>query len=242
MKTTMWYINFALALIGTIPKLFKAKSLKKQGKLSEYEKYVHAITSKWALGAVKRTGSQVHVHGSENLPKEGAVVFISNHQGNFDIPILIGYVDTPKGFIAKVETRKIPLVRTWMENIHCIFIDRSTLRGSAGAIIEGINTLKEGYSLIIFPEGTRSKHEQIGEFKAASFKLATKPKVPIIPITISGSYKIFEGNNDKVRPAEVNLYIHPAIQTKDLSKEELEQLPSKVSHIIQSKLSLSANS
>lgn len=236
MRTVIWYISFTLTLLGTIPKLLKVKSLKKQGKLSDYEEYVHLITSKWALGAVKRSGAQIEVYGTENLPKQGAVVFISNHQGNFDIPILISYVNYPKGFIAKIETQKIPIIRTWMEHIHCIFMDRSTLKGSAGAIIEGINFLKKGYSLVIFPEGTRSKENKMREFKTASFKLATKPRVPIIPITISGSYKLMEANNNKIKPAQVKLYIHKPIETKDLSKEELEELPEKVYGIIQSKL------
>ncbi len=241
MRTIIWYISFALTLLGTIPKLFKVKRLKKQGKLVECEAYIHQVTSKWALGAVKRAGARVEVYGAENLPGEKAAVFISNHQGNFDIPILISSINKPKGFIAKVETQKIPIVRTWMHHIHCVFMDRSTLRGSAGAIIEGINTLKNGYSLVIFPEGTRSKGDAIGEFKAASFKLATKAKAPIVPITIDGSYKIMEGNNNHIKPAKVKLYIHEPIETKNLSKEQLEELPQQVYHIIQSKLPASSD-
>jgi 1-acyl-sn-glycerol-3-phosphate acyltransferase len=232
----MWYISFALTLLGTIPKLFKVKLLQKQGKQEECEDYIHQVTSKWAMGAVKRSGAQVTVLGKENLPKNGAVVFLSNHQGNFDIPILMSYVPYPKGFIAKIETKKIPIVRKWMEHIHCVFMDRSTLKGSAGAIIEGINILKKGHSLVIFPEGTRSKNQKMGEFKAASFKLATKPKVPIVPITISGSYKLMEQNHNKIKPAQVKLYIHKAIETKGLSAEELAELPERIYSIIQSKL------
>ncbi|WP_171903754.1 lysophospholipid acyltransferase family protein [Cellulosilyticum sp. I15G10I2] len=236
MRTLMWYISFAFTLIGTIPKLFKVNTLKNQGKSIDCEDYIHKVTSKWALGAVKRTGTCVEVYGTQNLPQEQAVVFISNHQGNFDIPILMSYVNKPKGFIAKIETQKIPVVRTWMRHIHCIFMDRSTLKGSAGAIIEGINTLKKGYSLVIFPEGTRSKSNQMGEFKSASFKLATKAKVPIIPISICGSYKIMEANHNQIKPAQVKLYIHECIETKNLSKEQIEQLPEQVYNIIKSKL------
>ncbi|MDF2878177.1 MAG: 1-acyl-sn-glycerol-3-phosphate acyltransferase [Clostridia bacterium] len=236
MRTVMWFISFAVTLIGTIPKLWHVKSLESRGKQEECEKYIHQVTSKWARGTIKHSGSTIQVHGIENIPQEGAVVFISNHQGNFDIPILISYIDKPKGFIAKIETLRIPIVRNWMHLIHCIFMDRSTLKGSAGAIIEGINLIKNGHSLVIFPEGTRSKGIQMGEFKSASFKLATKPKVPIVPITINGSYKIMEQNNNKIKPAKVDLYVHPAIETKDLSKEELEQLPEKIYKLIASKL------
>ncbi|MBU3803256.1 MAG: 1-acyl-sn-glycerol-3-phosphate acyltransferase, partial [Candidatus Cellulosilyticum pullistercoris] len=169
-------------------------------------------------------------------PKDRNVVFISNHQGNFDIPLLMGYIDMPKGFISKIEAKKIPIVAKWMELIHCVFMDRSTLKGSAGAIIEGIKTLKAGHSLVIFPEGTRSKSDHMGEFKSASFKLATKPGIPIVPVTIDGSYKIMEQNHNKIKPAHVKITIHPMIETKGLSKEALEVLPQQVAHMIASAL------
>ena len=78
--------------------------------------------------------------------------------------------------------------------------------------------------MVVFPEGTRSKGEQMGEFKAGSFKLATKAKVPIIPVTIDGSYKIMEGNKYRICPAKVNVYVHKPIETK---------LPELVQKIIQ---------
>ena len=89
---------------------------------------------------------------------------------------------------------------------------------------------------MIFPEGTRSKHDQMGEFKHASFKLATKPGVPIVPVTIDGSYKIMEQNHNKIKPAHVKLTIHPMVTTKGLSKEELEALPDQVANTISSAL------
>ena len=236
LRTSWWYIKFALSLIPPLIKLFKANALKKNGALKEHDAYVYQTTSRWARKRVTDSGSQVEVSGMENLKGLETVVFISNHQGNFDIPILMGYVDKPKGFIAKIETKKIPVVRTWMTHMHCVFMDRSTLKGSAGAIVEGINLLKAGHSLIIFPEGTRSKGNQMRDFKAASFKLAIKPKVPIVPITISGSYKIMESNQNFIVPAKVKLYIHPPIETDGLSKEALEALPEKIAGLIASKL------
>ena len=90
--------------------------------------------------------------------------------------------------------------------------------------------------MVIFPEGTRSKGDEMGEFKAGSFKLATKAKVPIIPVTIKGSYKLMEANGNKIKPDMVEIFIHPEIPTADLSKEELSNLPEKVKSIIGSKL------
>lgn len=236
MRSIYWYLSFALTLIGTLPKLSKAKRLEKQGNLEARERYVHEASTKWMLGNIKRSGSTVEVIGAENIPQDQNVVFISNHQGNFDIPLLMGYINVPKGFISKVEAKKIPVISQWMELIHCVFMDRSTLKGSAGAIIEGIKLIKEGHSMVIFPEGHRSKADQMQPFKAPSFKLATKAGAPIVPVTIDGSYKILEANNNRIRPAHVRLTIHPAIPTQGLSKDELAALPDQVQQIIQSAL------
>lgn len=236
MRTIMWFVSFVFTLIGTLPKLKKAYSLQKKGDLGALEAYVHKTSSKWMLGNIKRSGATVEVHGVENLPADKTVVYISNHQGNFDIPLLMSYIDRPKGFVSKIEAKKIPIIVKWMELLNCVFMDRSTLKGSAGAIIEGIKLLKQGHSLVIFPEGTRSKGDQMGEFKGASFKLATKAGVPIVPITIDGSYKLMELNQNKIKPAHVNLTIHPAIPTKGLDKEALELLPEQVYQIIEASL------
>lgn len=237
MRTIYWYMSFAFTLLGTLPKLRKVKRLEKQGLIEERDTYVHKAAQKWMLDNLRRAGATVEVCGIENLPTDTNVVFVSNHQGNFDIPLLMGYIDMPKGFISKIEAKKIPIVNQWMELIHCVFMDRSTLKGSAGAIIEGIKVLKSGHSLVIFPEGTRSKGGRIGEFKSASFKLATKPGIPIVPITIDGSYRLMEQNHNQIKPAHVKLTIHPMVITKGLNKEELEALPSQVATTIASALS-----
>jgi 1-acyl-sn-glycerol-3-phosphate acyltransferase len=236
-RTIVWFGHFAISLLTKTGPMYKVKSLDRQGKIEEKEAYIHKVTSKWAMSQLKYSGATVFVYGKENIPNDIPVVFISNHQGNFDIPLLMSYIDKPKGFIAKIETLKIPLVRTWMQYIHCVFMDRSNLRKSASAIIEGVKIIKNGHSLVIFPEGTRSKGGPLGEFKAGSFKLATKSNAPIVPITINGSYKLMEANNNKIKAANVELFIHPPIETKNLSKEEQEKLPDMVKKLIASKIS-----
>lgn len=236
LRTIAWYTHFATSLIGTIPKLYKVKALDKKGKIDERNEYIHRTTSNWAMSQVKLSGAKVNIFGKENIPKNIPVLFVSNHQSNFDIALFMSYIDKSKGYVAKVEMNKVPLLRTWMKHMNCILMDRSSLRKSAEAIAEGIKLLKGGYSLVIFPEGTRSKSDKIGDFKAGSFKLATKSKVPIVPVTISGSYRLMEQNGNKIKPAEVNVYIHPMIETAGLTKEEADLLPSKVKGIIKSKL------
>ncbi|MEG1483636.1 lysophospholipid acyltransferase family protein [Clostridium sp.] len=236
-KTIIWYAYFFLSIPLSIPTLLKVKKLDKEGKIKEKDALVHEFTRNWAKRLLKIIDIKVNVHGTENLPKDKNVLFVGNHQGNFDIPIYISSIDIPKGFIAKIELTKILGIKTWMEYINCIFMDRSSIRKSGEAIVRGIKSLKNGKSLVIFPEGTRSRGDKMGEFKAGSFKLATKSKVPIIPITMNGSYKIMESNSNKhLTSAIVDLYIHPMIETSNLTKEEQDHLPERVKSIIGSKL------
>lgn len=236
LRTINWYAHFACSLIAKIPTMYKVKSYAKNHSEKEVDEYVNKITSKWAMKHVKRSGADVKVYGLENIPKDKPVLFVSNHQGNFDIALFMSYIDKPKGYVAKSEIKKVPLLSTWMEYIHCVFMDRKNMKQSARAIVEGIQTLRSGHSMVIFPEGTRSKGDKMADLKAGSFKLATKAKVPIIPVTINGSYKLMEANNNMIKPAEVEMYIHPMIETINLSKEDEKDLHNKVQTIIESKL------
>ncbi|MEG2842222.1 MAG: lysophospholipid acyltransferase family protein, partial [Ruthenibacterium sp.] len=89
-----------------------------------------------------------------------------------------------------------------------------------------------GKSMIVFPEGTRSKGGPMGEFKSGGFKMACKAKAPIVPVVIDGSYKIMEANGNWMRPAHVNITILPPIATAALTREEQKALPQKVAQMI----------
>ena len=184
---------------------------------------------------IKLSDSTVNVHGLENIP-EGPVLFVSNHQSNMDIAIICGFIDKPKGFIAKKELKKLPLINKWITLAGSIYLDRENPRKSMEGILEGIKTLKNGHSLVVFPEGTRSRGDKMGEFKSGSFKLATKSKVPIVPLTIDGTYRVMEANKILIKPSNINFYVHKPIYTDKLSKEEIAKLPETVEHIIRSKL------
>ena len=239
-RSIVWYLNFAFTLLFTLPKLRKVNTWDKNI-LSEEEKlkrddFVFKYVSKWAQNKIKLAGATVKIFGEENIPKNETVLFMSNHQSNFDIALFLACIKTKKGFVAKLELGKIPILNQWMKKIDCVFMDRSSIRKSAEAIAEATKLLKNGRSMVIFPEGTRSKTGALSDFKAGSFKLATKPKVPIVPVTLDGTYKLMEAQGGKVKPATVNMYIHPPIETANLTKEEQLELPERVKAIIASKL------
>ena len=234
MRTICFYITFFFILLVKTPSLILLNAKKNKMEILDFYNESHKHAKKWSSKLIKVSGAKVTVNGYDNIPKDEAVLFISNHQGNFDIPLFLTFIDKEIGFVAKTELLKVPLIRSWMKNIGCVFINRDDLKQSAKTILEGISILKSGHSMLIFPEGTRSNGDELGEFKAGSFKLATKPKITIVPITVDGSYKLMKKKTGKITPNNVTITIHKPIYTKDLNSEEIKELPIKVKEIIES--------
>ncbi|MEG1003692.1 lysophospholipid acyltransferase family protein [Clostridium sp.] len=235
-RTILFYPGIIISLIVSFICLSRVKYLEFRGKEKEKTQAIYNITTHWAKFIMWISGAKVKVYGKENIPKDEAVLFVGNHQSNFDIPLLLSSIDVPRGFIAKKELESWPIISLWMKYINCVFMDRSNIRKSAEAIVQGIQTLKKGYSMVIFPEGTRSKGKPVADFKAGSFKLALKSKVKIVPVTINGSYKLLEANGGKIHGDNVEVYFHKPIDVTNLSKEEIANLHTEVRDIVVSSL------
>ncbi|QOR65154.1 1-acyl-sn-glycerol-3-phosphate acyltransferase [Cytobacillus suaedae] len=234
LRTIFWFLYFFGFLLYSIPTLNRLKKLDPSLSVQERDRKVHQLPQHWSKKLVEITKSQVKVKGTENLP-EGPVLFVSNHQGNFDIPVLLGYVDKPMGFISKIEVKKLPIVPRWMEVMNCVFINRKDRRQAILSIKEGAEKLKKGHSLVIFPEGTRSKGGEVAEFKAGSLRLATDSGVPIVPIAINGTYKIMEHGGVFMRPANVQVNILPPIF--DTENRNVKELAKELQNIIATNVS-----
>jgi 1-acyl-sn-glycerol-3-phosphate acyltransferases len=217
-------------MIGSLFKALKLFVLRKVADSKKVEAYVRKTVKKWADYSAWSIGTEVEIIGKENLP-EGNCLFVGNHQGYLDIPLILSQIDKNIGFVAKKELINIPILSSWMKEIHCVFMDRENPREAIKSINEGVDFLKSGYSMVIFPEGTRSKSDKVGEFKKGSLKLGVKAEVPIVPITIQGTYKAFEDKN-RIKPVKVKLHIDKPIYGKELSKEEQNNL----SEIIRNKI------
>ncbi len=186
----------------------------------------------WGPRIVRELGIDLHISGRENIPDHGPVCIISNHQGYCDIPVCFTALSkTQFGFIAKDDLEKVPKYGTWIKRVRSAMIRRGDARAALKAILEGISYIEQGFSMLIFPEGTRAKCSTMGTFKKGSLKLATKPEVPIVPVSINGTYNVFE-RYGRVRPARVDILIHPPIETKGLSRSDEEELSDRVYDII----------
>lgn len=231
MNSFLWKTYFIGYVANTCLKIPKIKRMKKKGFVEEAEKYINEKALEWGKNTINKAGIKVNVIGKENIPK-GACLFIGNHQSLLDVPVMMGFLDKPMGFIAKKELMKVPGISTWMKQLHCIFMDRENIKESVKSINQGAEYLKDGYSMAIFPEGTRSQGKGLGEFKKGSLKLGTKAGVPIVPVTIDGTYRILEANKGKMIPGTVKITVDKPIIASELTKDEQNNLIVTIRNII----------
>src|SRR5699024_7749753 len=135
----------------------------------------------------------------------------------------------------------IPIINKWMKLIYCVFMDRKDRRQSVQAIREGIRNLKSGYSMVVFPEGTRSRGAKLNNFKSGSLRLATRAKVKIVPITINGTSQMLEENDGKVKPSKVTLTIEKPILPEEYENMKSEELASILKAKIEKNLLVDSN-
>lgn len=178
-------------------------------------------------------GVKVTVIGEENVPKDVPVLYVGNHNSFFDILITYVRVPRPTGYIAKGEMQRIPLLSTWMRNLHCLFLDRSDIKKGLQTILSGVEKIKSGISICIFPEGTRNKTEDdFLPFHDGSFKIAKRAKCPIVPMTINNSSAVFEDQFPKIKKTHVVLEYGKPFRIEDLSPEDTKQIGKYVQNII----------
>ncbi|GGI42192.1 lysophospholipid acyltransferase family protein [Mammaliicoccus stepanovicii] len=224
-RTISYILGYAAIVTTQLPKV---KEKKQQfSDIRMQDKMVHLYADRWANKILNSVGANVHVSGNTEELNE-PVLYISNHEGNFDIPVMIKHLPQPFGFISKKEVEQIPFLKGWMEEMNCIYLDRSSRRASLQMFKDGINKLNEQHSLLIFPEGSRSKGKGVQEFKAGSFKLAKSAKVKIVPVAICGTSNLMEAQNSKkMVPGDVYVHIHEPIEPsifEDKTMQEVSQI------------------
>lgn len=166
----------------------------------------------------------VRVRGRDKLDKTQSYVFVANHEGAFDIFLIYGFLGQPIKWVMKQSLRKIPLVGKACESAGFIFVDSSSPKTAAKTIHEAEAKLKGGASIIIFPEGSRTKTGKMGPFKKGAFQMALDLKLPIVPITINGSYEIMPIDSYFINPHKMELIIHDPIPTRQYAADNIRDL------------------
>ncbi len=178
-------------------------------------------------------GCKLTVLGKENIPKETAL-FVSNHQSYFDILVTQTTVGRPMGFVSKKEMLKLQLLAWYMKDIGCVFLDRDDPREGLKTINQGAEYMKMGHSMIIFPEGTRSKCDDMAEFKEGSLKMAQKAKTLVVPVAIVGTNRLLEIRPGfDIRKGKVTVIYGKPFDLKDVPEEYKRKPAAYTQHIIQ---------
>ncbi len=158
---------------------------------------------------------------------------MSNHLSNFDVPLLFRAIPTPIRYLAKKELYKIPVFAQALHVAGIIKIDRGAGARSYAAINEGVAKAKEnGYSLIVFAEGTRSRDGDIHPFKKGAFRMAISTGLPVVPVTVNGTWDVWPPESKLFYKGHADVFIHEPIPTADLAPSDIETLRERVYEII----------
>lgn len=174
------------------------------------------------------------VTGTENVEPGSQYFFLANHLSNFDIPLLFRAIPTPIRFLAKKELYKIPVFAQALNVAGIVKIDRGAGASSYAAINEGVAKAKEnGYSLIVFPEGTRSRDGDLHPFKKGAFRMAISTGLPVIPVTVNGTWEVWPPGSKVFYRGDASVVIHEPIATADLTVKDIDVLRSRVYDVIE---------
>ncbi|MDE6576913.1 MAG: 1-acyl-sn-glycerol-3-phosphate acyltransferase [Muribaculaceae bacterium] len=189
----------------------------------------------WSRFCCRLALVRVKVNGRENINKDTSYIFVANHQGAFDIFSIYGYLNHNFKWLMKKELEKIFMVGWACKKAGHVFVDDSHISSIKQTIEEAEEKLKDGMSLVIFPEGSRSWDGKMIPFKRGAFMLASEFKLPVVPITIDGSFKTMPRFTYNITPGTITLTIHKPIypgergfNTKKLMQECRKEIESSL--------------
>lgn len=168
------------------------------------------------------------------LEREKGIIFVCNHQSNLDIPVIVSALHIDVGFVAKKEMKSWPFFNIWMKRSKCVFLNRENPREGIKDIKKAVKVVKDGYPIVIFPEGERTLDGEILRFKKGSFKLATETNGIIVPLTLKGTFDIQKRGEWKMKRNQlVTIIVGEPIYVDSLSNDEIKELSTKVREIIE---------
>ena len=193
---------------------------------------VHLIARIWAKSILFVSGIKVDVKGLANIESSKSYIYMSNHRSNFDIPVLLGCLPIQFRWLAKAELFKIPMFGRAMSGAGYVKIDRSNQKAAIKSIDEIAAKMKNGISVMLFPEGTRSQDGNVNPFKKGGFVMAVDTGVPIVPVIIRGTRSIMTKGSWRINRARVTLFIEKPIDTSGFTRVTKVDLLRKVRSVI----------
>jgi len=170
------------------------------------------IAASWARVLCWMTPVWVTVEGAENADPLKTYVVVCNHQSQYDIMLVYGWLKLDLKWVLKKELRKIPGVGIGCEKAGHIYIDRSNPEQARKSVSDALERAADGVGVLFFPEGTRSLDGKLGTFKKGAFRIAATHKLPILPVTLLGTRNIQKAKSLMIFPGRIKMVIHPAIE------------------------------
>jgi 1-acyl-sn-glycerol-3-phosphate acyltransferase len=190
----------------------------------------HKCARAWSRWILRTTGVRVHVSGLEYLDPSRSYVVASNHQSIYDIPILFASLPLQLRIVAKDSLGRVPFLGWHLQRTGHLLVDR---RNPGTDIVKKMARLVcEHHSLIVFPEGTRSVDGQVGRFKKGTFLVAIDARLPVVPLSVSGSRHVMQKGQLMVCPGDVRLTIHEPIPTLDVERAQVMRFAERVRGIV----------
>jgi 1-acyl-sn-glycerol-3-phosphate acyltransferase len=172
----------------------------------------------------RTVGARVRVHGAEHLREGASYVFLSTHQSYMDIPVMLGYLPAQLRIAAKREVFMLPFLGWHLRRAGHISINRAATAEAVATLQRAAREVREGVSVFLFPEGTRSRGGELQPFKKGGFKFAVQTGLPVVPVTIKGTRQLLPHNSIIFRPGNVEMYVDAPIPTGGLADEDLPAL------------------
>jgi len=191
--------------------------------LNRNEKLYHGIGRFWSRSLLRICGVKVVLHGAEFIDRNRSCIYASNHASMFDIPVVIGGLPDDIRLVYKKELERIPVFGWGLKYGSYIGIDRGRGAEARKSLDEAIEKIRKGASVLLFVEGTRSEDGKLQTFKRGAFHLAARAGVPVIPLTINGSYNIVPKHSLRIRPGTVDLMLSPPITIKGENDRDTER-------------------
>ena len=185
--------------------------------------------------AVWLGGVKLKVQGTENIPPGTAVVFMANHQSNYDPPALIAVLPVLTVMVKK-EFFRVPILGRVMLACYMIPVDRKSPEAARRAVDQAVETVRAGHSMLVFPEGTRSPDGRLQTLKRGVFVMAMEAGAPIVPISISGSRKVMRKGDSAIHPGTVHITVHTPVPTEGCSVKDRPRIMKEVRQAILSGL------
>jgi 1-acyl-sn-glycerol-3-phosphate acyltransferase len=193
---------------------------------------VHLIARIWGRGILFVSRIKVSVQGLANVDPSRSYIYMSNHQSNFDIPVLLAHLPIQFRWLAKAELFKIPIFSRAMRGAGYVRIDRFNRESAIESLKQAAAKMKDGVSVMIFPEGTRSRDGNIRPFKKGGFVMAVDTGIPIVPVILQGTWPIMAKSSWRINTGEVSLLIEKPIDTTGYTRETKDELIETVRSVI----------